>query len=122
MIKTDHNILKHFLNQRPNTPFQQKWVAKLLGFDYEIQYKQGVDNSVANALSGVYPLYYLTIIYQVPDLVWSAQPSHIPILGGWMASEGVLRMIYGFPRESVKLKLCSRTITPHWIPRYLNTN
>lgn len=35
-------------------PFQQKWVAKLLGFDYEIQYKQGVDNSVADALSRVH--------------------------------------------------------------------
>lgn len=41
IIKTDHNGLKYFLNQRANTPFQEKWVSKLLGYDYEIQYKQG---------------------------------------------------------------------------------
>ena len=30
---------------------QQKWVTKLLGYDYEIVYKKGVENLVANALS-----------------------------------------------------------------------
>ncbi|KAL3597323.1 hypothetical protein D5086_008960 [Populus alba] len=30
---------------------QQKWVAKLLGYDYEIQYRPGHENSVADALS-----------------------------------------------------------------------
>lgn len=54
IIKTDHHSLKYFLSQRANTPFQQKWVAKLLGFDYEIQYKQGIDNPVADALSRLF--------------------------------------------------------------------
>lgn len=36
IIKTDHNSLKYFLNQRTSIPFQQKWVSKLLGFDSEI--------------------------------------------------------------------------------------
>lgn len=40
------------MNQ-PSTPFQQKWVTKLLGFDYEIQFKQEVDNVVANVLSRI---------------------------------------------------------------------
>ncbi|KAL3534074.1 hypothetical protein ACH5RR_002535 [Cinchona calisaya] len=31
--------------------FQQKWQTKLLGLDYEIQYRRGVKNSAANALS-----------------------------------------------------------------------
>jgi hypothetical protein len=30
---------------------QQKWVAKMQGFDFEIIYKKGKDNVVANSLS-----------------------------------------------------------------------
>ncbi|GJV94614.1 putative mitochondrial protein [Tanacetum coccineum] len=50
-IKTNHFNLKYFLDQRITTPFQSKWLPKLLGFDYEILYKKGRDNQAANALS-----------------------------------------------------------------------
>ena len=53
VIKTDHSSLKYFLGQRTNTQFQQKWVAKLLGFDYEIQYRSGNENTVADSLSRI---------------------------------------------------------------------
>ncbi|GJY16947.1 hypothetical protein Tco_0387369 [Tanacetum coccineum] len=33
------------------TLFQTKWLPKLLGFDYEINYNKGSDNAAANALS-----------------------------------------------------------------------
>ncbi|GJX59479.1 retrotransposon-related protein [Tanacetum coccineum] len=52
-IKTDHFSLKYVLDQRITTPFQSKWLPKLLGFDYEIEYKQGKDNVVVDALSRV---------------------------------------------------------------------
>ncbi|GJT50738.1 transposon ty3-I gag-pol polyprotein [Tanacetum coccineum] len=38
---------------RITTPFQSKWLPKLLGFNYEIEYKKGKDNMVANALSRI---------------------------------------------------------------------
>ena len=50
-IKTDHQSLKYLMEQRVHTPLQQKWIAKLMGFDYEVQYKKGRDNVVADALS-----------------------------------------------------------------------
>ncbi|GJT39872.1 ty3-gypsy retrotransposon protein [Tanacetum coccineum] len=43
--------LKYLLNQRITTPAQMKWLPKLIGFDYEVIYKQGKDNVVADALS-----------------------------------------------------------------------
>nr|GEV23654.1 hypothetical protein [Tanacetum cinerariifolium] len=33
------------------TPFQTKWLPKLMGFDYEISYKKGADNRADDALS-----------------------------------------------------------------------
>lgn len=53
IIKTDQRSLKYLLEQRLNTPIQQQWLPKLLEFDYEIQYKQGKENVVADALSRV---------------------------------------------------------------------
>lgn len=50
-IKTDHQSLKFLLEQRLSTLLQQKWLAKLMGLDYEIIYKKGKENTVANALS-----------------------------------------------------------------------
>jgi hypothetical protein len=53
-IKTDHQSLKYFLEQRISSPEKQKWVTKLFGYYYEIIYKKGKDNVVADALSRKY--------------------------------------------------------------------
>ena len=50
-IKTDHKSLKYFLERKISSPKQQKRVTKLLGFDYEITYKKGKENVLADALS-----------------------------------------------------------------------
>jgi len=39
-IKIDHQGLKYFLEQRISSLEQQKWVTKLLIYDYEIIYKK----------------------------------------------------------------------------------
>ena len=50
-IKTNHHSLKYFLEQHLSSPEQHKWVTKMLGYDYEIIYKKGKDNVMADALS-----------------------------------------------------------------------
>jgi hypothetical protein len=51
VVKTDQQSLKILLQQKVGTPFQQKWISKLLGYDFVVEYKKGVENRVANALS-----------------------------------------------------------------------
>jgi RNase H-like domain found in reverse transcriptase len=51
IIKTDQISLKHLLDQKVNTALQHKVLSKLLGLQYRIEYKKGVDNKVVDALS-----------------------------------------------------------------------
>ncbi|KAD4585829.1 hypothetical protein E3N88_23430 [Mikania micrantha] len=47
----DQQSLKHLLDKKIVIPLQQEWLSKLLGYDYEICYKKGVENLAADALS-----------------------------------------------------------------------
>ncbi|CAM8968817.1 unnamed protein product [Rhodiola kirilowii] len=50
-IVIDHQPLKTLLTQTVQTPEQQRWVSKLLGFDFNVIYTPGKDNIPADALS-----------------------------------------------------------------------
>ena len=39
-VKTNHDSLKYFLEQILSSKGQQKWVTKILGYDFEIIYKK----------------------------------------------------------------------------------
>jgi hypothetical protein len=51
MVKTDHYNLKYLLDPRLTTIPQHQWVSKLIGYDFQVQYKLGTSNTVADALS-----------------------------------------------------------------------
>lgn len=51
LIQTDHRSLWELVLQVIQTPEQQFYLAKLMGFQYEIVYRSGSSNQVADALS-----------------------------------------------------------------------
>ncbi|KAE8702143.1 hypothetical protein F3Y22_tig00110500pilonHSYRG00129 [Hibiscus syriacus] len=66
-IFTDQRSLKYLLSQSV-TPEQHKWLTKLMGYDYEIIYKHGKENKVADALSPVQTCSYAAIT--APEFTW----------------------------------------------------
>lgn len=48
IVNNDHYNLKYLLDQRLTTVFQQKWLFKLMEFDFSIEYKLGKENLVAD--------------------------------------------------------------------------
>lgn len=69
IIKTDQQAIRHLCTQIIQTPEQQKWLPKLLRFNFIIEYKPGVENKVADALSRCFQLSYSSpdchLLYQI---------------------------------------------------------
>ncbi|KAF7813725.1 F-box/kelch-repeat protein [Senna tora] len=51
VVKTDHKSLRELIRQVVQTPEQQFYLSKLMGFDFEIVYRTGKTNLAADALS-----------------------------------------------------------------------
>jgi hypothetical protein len=69
VIKTDHHSLTYLEEQNLQTPMQRKVMSRLMGLQFRIQYKKGVDNSAADALSRVTHDGQLLAIFEVRP-VW----------------------------------------------------
>ncbi|XP_035843990.1 uncharacterized protein LOC118490448 [Helianthus annuus] len=61
VVKTDHISLKYLLEQRVSTPAQARWLPKLMGYDFRVEYKKGVTNRGADALSRQAELNFLAV-------------------------------------------------------------
>ena len=53
VILTDHQSLRDLMTQAVQIPEQHRYLIRLLGFEYSIQYRPGRENGVADALSRV---------------------------------------------------------------------
>nr|GEW89108.1 transposon Ty3-I Gag-Pol polyprotein [Tanacetum cinerariifolium] len=51
LIHTDHKSIKELMQQVIQTPVQQQYVRKFMGFNFDIEYKPGATNIIADALS-----------------------------------------------------------------------
>ncbi|KAL0461879.1 UNVERIFIED_CONTAM: Retrovirus-related Pol polyprotein from transposon.6 [Sesamum latifolium] len=76
IIKTDHQSLKHILEQKVYNALQQKWISKLLGLDYEIHYRKGKDNIATDALSRRDQGECVAITVIIPNWVTDVQKSY----------------------------------------------
>lgn len=51
ILRNDQKCLKSLLDQSHQTPKQQAWLHKFIGYDFHIRYKPGQDNQASDALS-----------------------------------------------------------------------
>ncbi|WVZ62139.1 hypothetical protein U9M48_011919 [Paspalum notatum var. saurae] len=62
VIRTDHKSLAYLSEQNLHSPLQRKAMARLMGLNFKIVYKQGKDNVAADALSRVAHLMHLQAV------------------------------------------------------------
>lgn len=67
-IHTDHKALSFLGQQELHSDLQRKAMAKMMGLQFKVIYKQGKDNVVPNALSRMGHLMVLTTISEVQPL------------------------------------------------------
>ena len=70
VIKTDHRSLKYLLEQRLTMPSQARWLPKIMGFNYTIQYQNGKENQGTNALSRIAAFQFQALSLPIADW-WS---------------------------------------------------
>lgn len=51
VVRTDHKSIRELLQQTIQTPEQQRYVSKLLGYHFRIEFRTGCSNKAADALS-----------------------------------------------------------------------
>ena len=79
IILTDHKSLRELMNQVIQTPEQQVYLSKLIGYDYSIQYKPGKKNLVADALSRLPLKEPAPHEFPQPNIVCHVSPPSAPV-------------------------------------------
>lgn len=82
VVRTDQKSLK-FLLERVIAGDYQKWIAKLLGYDFYIEYKRGLENTAANVLSRLpeaMALHLLNVVTGMNTAIFEEQVSLDPFL------------------------------------------
>ena len=111
IIRTDQQSLKYLLDHKLATPFQQKWLSKLAGFDYVVEYKVWADYKAADALSWAYGYQLLSIALSNIDSAlltnlqqfWATDP-HIHQLIAELTQDPLLHPHYTWQHNLLKRK------------------
>lgn len=86
IIRTDQKSLKFLTDQRVMGEDQFKWTSKLMGFDFEVQYKPGTSNRVTDALSRQMMYASISGINLQEWEAWEKETSKIDSSGGTSTS------------------------------------
>lgn len=97
IIRTDQKSLTNLDDQRLSTPWQHKALTKLMGLQYKLCYKKGVENMAADAISRIQPQDKLEVM-----AISVSQPN-------WM---GELALSYGNYPETAKLLVSFNSSEP----------
>ncbi|KAL8153781.1 hypothetical protein V2J09_011541 [Rumex salicifolius] len=103
--------LKYLLEQKVSTPFRHMWLSKLMGYSYEIQYKQGKENVAADALSRVSDAQLLQITLTQADqnffdsvkALWQSDPACANIISD-LTTDPSLHPAYSFCTGELRRK------------------
>lgn len=76
------------MEQHLSSPQQNKWLAKMLGYDYEIIFKKGKDNRVADALSRQFEEESTLLAISLPIPEWIKEACR-----EWFSHPGLSKLI-----------------------------
>lgn len=79
IIRTDQRSLHHMTDQTIQTPEQEEWLPKLMGFHFLIEYKPGKAKVMANALSRSFFMAQSQHVYHIIEEVKQAIQKDIEI-------------------------------------------
>ncbi|KAL8109802.1 hypothetical protein AgCh_025771 [Apium graveolens] len=113
-IQTDHRSLKYLLEQRISTPEQEKWVSKLLGYDYEIIYRPGQDNAATDAFSWVMNSPSLAALFVPETSLWDANKNKV---FGNLYMQKISKSASDTPAKMVVEKFFEGVVKLHGMPR-----
>ena len=65
VVRTHQKALKFLLDEKLHIGTQMKWIAKLMQFDFQIEYKKWKENKAADSLSRV-PTAHLFMLFFIP--------------------------------------------------------
>ncbi|TQE12665.1 hypothetical protein C1H46_001685 [Malus baccata] len=126
-ILTDHQPIKYFLEQRITTPQQHKWLVKLLGYNYSVDYRPGTQNKAPDALSRKHDLLLLmglsTPIFDCIPLLQQSYLHDPEVQKVWnLLSQAPSTSIKGFSLFNDILHYKQRVFVPltsQWRPKLL---
>lgn len=127
VVRTDHRSLRHILHQQISSPSQQYWVAKLMGYDFDVEYKAGPTNTAADSLTRRDAESELTAITLPKWIEWDNLREEVandlvysPIVHALQKGEEVKRpftLVHGFLYYKDRLAVPA---TSSWVARFIS--